>query len=296
MDTKQEAKSLAYYVLDVFTTEKYKGNPLAVVVTNVDLSVMDYKSIAKEFGYSETSFIQYSEKLNTLKVRSFTPTGFEINGAGHNLLGAVHAFIFDEKQFKSNLNEFPEIIMKDKIVVISVAGSKLGLLQQPALFKKSVPTSLLSKALSLSEKEIGYDDLTPTVVATEVSHLMVPLKDEEVLTKIVSDKGLLSELAKLYKFQGVYCFSISKDTHELSIKSRFFNPGIGIDEDPATGSAAGPLAGFLKNAEIINKHQEYKIIQGEAMDRNSIIDVQVQDDGIMVSGDSVMVMKGTLFI
>lgn len=296
MIKRKEAKILVYCVLDVFTTEKYKGNPLAVVVTDIDLSLMDYKNISKEFGYSETSFIQYSEKLNTLKVRSFTPTGFEINGAGHNLLGAVHAFILDKKQFKSNLIEFPEIIMKDKIVAVSLAGSKLGLLQQPALFKKSVTTGSLSKALSLSVEEIGYDDLTPTVVATEVSHLMVPLKNEEVLTKIVSDKGLLSELATSYNFQGVYCFTIIKDTPELSIKSRFFNPGIGIDEDPATGSAAGPLAGFLENAEIIKKRQEYKFIQGEAMDRASEISVQVQDDGIMVSGNSVMVMKGTLFL
>jgi trans-2,3-dihydro-3-hydroxyanthranilate isomerase len=296
MIKEREAKSLAYYVLDVFTKEKYQGNPLAVVVTDVDLSLTEYKNIAREFGYSETSFIQYSEKFNYLRVRSFTPTGFEINGAGHNLLGAVHTFVFDEKQFKANLTEFPEIIMNDNIVAVSVAGSKLGLLQQSALFKKSIPTSSLTKALSLSEKEIGYYNLTPTVVATEVSHLMVPLKNEDALTSIVTDKGLLSELAHTYSFQGVYCFTITKDTPELSIKSRFFNPGIGIDEDPATGSAAGPLAGFLENAGIVRKYQEYKINQGEVMNRASDISVQIQDDGIVVSGNSVIVMKGTLFL
>ncbi|MGA9639383.1 PhzF family phenazine biosynthesis protein [Flavobacterium sp.] len=296
MSQKQEIKSLAYYILDVFTSEKYKGNPLAVVVTNEDLLLSTYKDISKEFGYSETSFIQFSKELNTLKVRSFTPTGFEINGAGHNLLGAVHAFVFDDKQFNSDLNHLPKIIMKDKIVEVAVAGSKLGLLQQPAIIKQAIPTASLLKALSLLEDEIGYDDLMPNVVATEVSHLMVPLKDEKALAKIKSDKRLLSELAKQYHFQGVYCFFITKDTPEFSIKSRFFNPGIGIDEDPATGSAAGPLAGFLHKAGIIKENNEYKITQGEAMDRASDIRVQVKDDGTMVSGNSVIVMKGNIFV
>lgn len=296
MTKKQEAKSLTYYVLDVFTTEKYKGNQLAVVATNLDLSLTDYKNIAKEFGFSETSFIQYSEKLNILKVRSFTPTGFEINGAGHNLLGAVCAFFLDDKQFKSAVHNLPKIIMKDKAVTVSVESGKVGLLQKNATIKESITTSSLSKSLSLLDEEIGFEELVPTVVATEVSHLMVPLKSENVLSRITSDKRLLSDLAKQHHFQGVYCFTISKDISGFAIKTRFFNPGIGIEEDPATGSAAGPLAGFLKHAGIINKHIQYRITQGETMNRTSEIIVQVEDDGIKVSGNSVIVMKGTLFI
>ncbi|KAB7530404.1 PhzF family phenazine biosynthesis isomerase [Flagellimonas olearia] len=295
MITKQETESLAYYVLDVFTSEKYKGNQLAVVVTNEDLSLSLYKDISKEFGYSETSFIRYSRESNTLKVRSFTPTGFEINGAGHNLLGAVHALLLDKERFKSDLNDFPKIIMKDNLVAISVTGSKLGLHQQAAVIKSPVPTTSLCKALSLKEEDIGYEELIPTVVATEVSHLMIPLRNEKVLAKTISDKGLLSELAKQYHFQGVYCFVITKE-NEVPIKARFFNPGIGIDEDPATGSAAGPLAGFLQHWGYINKNRNYKIAQGEALNRSSIIEIQVQDNGIIVGGDSVIVMKGTLYI
>ena len=81
--------TLQYYVLDVFSNKSYKGNPLSVVFTNGDLELETYQNISKEFGYSETSFVYYSTKQKALNVRSFTPTGFEIDGAGHNLLGAV---------------------------------------------------------------------------------------------------------------------------------------------------------------------------------------------------------------
>ena len=82
-------KALEYYVLDVFSNESYKGNPLSVVFTNGNLELETYQNISKEFGYSETSFVYYSPAQKALNVRSFTPTGIEIDGAGHNLLGAV---------------------------------------------------------------------------------------------------------------------------------------------------------------------------------------------------------------
>ena len=85
----EERATLEYYVLDVFSNKSYKGNPLSVVFTNGNLKLDVYQNIAKEFGYSETSFIYYSAAQKALTVRSFTPIGVEIEGAGHNLLGAV---------------------------------------------------------------------------------------------------------------------------------------------------------------------------------------------------------------
>lgn len=84
-----ERTALEYYVLDVFSNESYKGNPLSVVFTDGNLKLETYQDISKEFGYSETSFVYYSAAQKALNVRSFTPTGIEIDGAGHNLLGAV---------------------------------------------------------------------------------------------------------------------------------------------------------------------------------------------------------------
>jgi PhzF family phenazine biosynthesis protein len=79
--------SLKYYILDVFTSEPYKGNPLSVVWCEQDLALYQYHAIAREFGYSETSFVNYSSVDKAFRVRSFTPGDFEVAGAGHNLLG-----------------------------------------------------------------------------------------------------------------------------------------------------------------------------------------------------------------
>src|SRR4051812_45933603 len=82
-------KQLDYYVLDVFTDQRYKGNQLSVVYTDNELDIEQYHDISREFGYSETSFVHYDAEQKVLKVRSFTPAKFEVTGAGHNLLGAV---------------------------------------------------------------------------------------------------------------------------------------------------------------------------------------------------------------
>ena len=70
--------SYKYCVLDVFTSERYKGNPLPVVFTDSDLELRTYENISREFGYPQTSFIYYSKTYKALRVRSFTPTGFEM--------------------------------------------------------------------------------------------------------------------------------------------------------------------------------------------------------------------------
>ena len=70
-------KSLVFYVVDVFTSESYKGNPLSVVFTNGNLTSTEYENISREFGYSETSFIYYSKVKKAFVIRSFTPTGYE---------------------------------------------------------------------------------------------------------------------------------------------------------------------------------------------------------------------------
>lgn len=89
MSLENPSTKLNYYVLDVFTDKRYKGNQLSVVHCDDKLKLNQYHAISREFGYSETSFVSYSNQDNELMVRSFTPAEFEVVGAGHNLLGAV---------------------------------------------------------------------------------------------------------------------------------------------------------------------------------------------------------------
>ena len=288
-----------YCVLDVFTNERFKGNPLSVVFTDSDLQLTAYEKISREFGYSETSFICYSKQDKALKVRSFTPAGFEVNGAGHNLLGAVAAALLKGIKIFNEQDGIPFVIMKDEAIRLSVeqAGDDLliGMLQRPALIETAVDSTIIREALSLSPDEISADNLVPTVVRTEVAHLMVPVKSLEALNKAVPNKSLLIKIAEQYNFEGVYCFALLNKDKEYFAQARFFNPGMGIDEDPATGSAAGPLAGFLFQNRYIQPDTVYQLLQGVKINHPSTIMFKVTNEAIWISGYSVIVMEGTIY-
>ncbi len=296
-----EKELFKYLVLDVFTKEKYKGNQLAVVFTESELELLMYEDISREFGYSESSFIYYSAPDKALKVRSFTSTGFEIHGAGHNLLGVVCAALLKKMRVFHEQPDDKFVIMKDQKIRLLIGFDEIsrlpivGMRQQAAVIGKTVPSGLLAEGLSLAQDEFLTGDLNPTVVNTEVAHLMVPLKSIQVLNKAVSNKSLLIKLAAQYGFEGVYCFAFTENDPENIVQTRFFNPGIGIDEDPATGSAAGPLAGYLYEKKRIAVDTEYQLLQGVQMKQPSMIKFKVSDQDIIVSGSSVITMEGVLY-
>lgn len=296
---KLENRAFNYTVLDVFTETKYSGNQLAVIQIDKDLELSDYENISREFGYSESSFVYYSPVDMALKIRSFTSTGFEIHGAGHNLLGVVCSSLIKGEEIFREQNGHPFVIMKDDPIYLEINQSSelpvVGMKQRSASFEKTVPIQYLSEGLSISQSNF-VDTLLPTVVTTEVAHLMVPLKDIDTLDKAYSNKKILHNLGSEYGFEGVYCFSFTNDNTKNIVETRFFNPSIGIDEDPATGSAAGPLAGFLYKNGYIEIDKQYQLLQGKLMKQPSIIKFKVMHDTILVSGSSVITMEGKLFL
>lgn len=293
-------KKLNYYVLDVFTDQKYKGNQLSVVYTDDELELSQYHAIAREFGYSETSFISYSIIENALKVRSFTPAEFEVNGAGHNLLGAVCLALIKGWDIFKNQDGPPFVMINDTRIPLRVTEDAglpyVAMKQQPARVINPVPAGLVSKAVGLDVHDLDLNGWGINVVETEVAHLMVPVKNLETLQRAVPDKALLKQLSAKYQFEGFYLFTTNGQDDGYIAETRFFNPGIGIDEDPATGTAAGPLAGYLEKSGHIKAGQDYRILQGTAVKHPSSIHVKVSDDGIWVSGSSVIVMEGTIYL
>jgi len=294
-------KKLDYYILDVFSGEKYKGNPLSVVLLDEELELFQFKNIAREFGYSETSFVKYSAIDKAYKVRSFTPAGIEVGGAGHNLLGAVcFALLKGWEIFKGQTEEQFVIMANEKIpIAISYDETSVPFVkmkQQTAIMEKKVPVEILSGAIGLMPEAISIKDWEPTVVRTEVAHLMVPVKDTIALNQAMVNKTLLNKASEQFGFEGCYLFTIASEAKDYIAESRFFNPGIGIDEDAATGSAAGPLAGYLLNHHYIVTGKDYSILQGVKMGQPSTIHVKITNDGIWVSGTAVIVMEGQLYL
>lgn len=299
----EERIALEYYVLDVFSNTSYKGNPLSVVFTSGDLELEVYQNIAKEFGYSETSFVYYSHAQKALNVRSFTPIGFEIDGAGHNLLGAVCGAllkklpIFEEQDEN---NRF--VIMKNSPIPITARFDPVTqypivqMHQKQAVIKHQIPTYKIAIALGFKIEDLEIDILVPTVVQTEVAHTMVPVRNSQLLNSCTPDSKLLIEISKEYQFEGFYCFAISDQSQNHIVEARFFNPIIGIEEDPATGTAAGPLIGFLTKNRYAELNKEYKILQGVKLNQPSLIEVMNRGNDILVGGSSVITMRGELYI
>lgn len=299
----QERITLEYYVLDVFSNTSYKGNPLAVVFTKGHLTLEVYQNIAKEFGYSETSFVFYSKEHKALLVRSFTPIGIEIDGAGHNLLGAVCGAllkkmpIFEQQQENNHF-----VIMKNAPTPLTVKFDPITndpivqMHQKSAVIKQEIPTYKIAVALGLKIEDLDSNDFVPTIVKTEVAHILVPIKNSQLLNDCLPDNKLLIEISKEYQFEGFYCFTITKGNEEHIAEARFFNPLIGINEDPATGTAAGPLIGYLTQKKCAIPNKEYKILQGVKLKHPSLIEVLNRDHDILVGGSSVITMRGELYI
>ncbi|MBW4361158.1 PhzF family phenazine biosynthesis protein [Flavobacterium taihuense] len=299
----EERITLEYYVLDVFSNKSYKGNPLSVVFTNGNLKLEVYQNIAKEFGYSETSFVYYSLAQKALTVRSFTPTGIEIEGAGHNLLGAVCGALLKQIPIFHEQSETDRfVIMKHSPIKITASFDPITqypivqMHQKPAVIKEEIPTYKIAVALGLKIEDLDCNDFVPTIVKTEVAHTMVPIKNSQLLNDCVPDNKLLIEISKEYKFEGFYCFTLSDKGQENIAETRFFNPIIGINEDPATGTAAGPLIGLLTKKKYTHPNKEYKILQGVKLKQPSLIEVMNRENDILVGGSSIITMRGELYL
>ncbi|GAA3979809.1 PhzF family phenazine biosynthesis protein [Mucilaginibacter dorajii] len=291
---------LDYYVLDVFTNQRYKGNQLSVVYINSELDIQQYYDISREFGYSETSFVYYDETENIFKVRSFTPAKFEVAGAGHNLLGAVCLALIKKWDIFKNQQGVPRVKIKDIEIPLKITEVNglpyVGMKQKPASVVGTVPAQIIAQATRLSIQDLDLNGWDINIVQTEVAHLMVPVRNVAALKNAVSNRSLLKKASETYGFEGCYLFTTQDTESDILAETRFFNPGIGIDEDPATGTAAGPLAGYLHQLGYIKTTQDYRILQGTYVDQPSTIHVNVADDGIWISGSSVIVMEGKLLL
>jgi len=125
-------------------------------------------------------------------------------------------------------------------------------IKKQAVIKQEILTYKIAVALGLKIEDLDVNAFVPTIVKTEVSHTMGPIKNSQILNSIVPDHELLIQISKEYKSEGFYCFTISNQNTNNIAEARFFNPVIGIYEDPATGTAAGPLIGFLTPRNLLN--------------------------------------------
>lgn len=286
-------RGLPFYIMDVFAEEKYAGNQLAVVRGAGDLPDAVLQRLAAEMNFSETAFVLSDEERDGgYDARIFTPTR-EVPFAGHPTLGA--AFVIREEILRAPVESIRLNLKAGRIPVRF--GENLWMRQLPPSFGETLDGARAARTLGLNES-----DLDPRYPVEEVSTglpaIIVPLKGLDALKRCVFDPGSYRVLAGNGKNVYAFCPEPHEEANDLA--ARMFTDDIGKSEDPATGSAAGCLAGYLvEHGYLGAKPVDVRVEQGYEIGRPSLLHLRATGfaDGridVSVGGKVQMVARGEL--
>lgn len=292
------------YQIDSFTKEKFTGNP-AGVITNADgLTSQEMQKIARELNNSETAFI-FSSNSNEydVHIRFFTPTS-EVPICGHATIAAHYARAVENEldtsrvYHKTGAGILPVDIVKEnddyKIVMTQ------GKIEFGTIIDGGNKKDLLS-ALNISNNDL-LENHEVKIVSTGHSKVMIGIKSIETLNKMRPNYDALSKLSKIIECNGYYVFTVNSQDSDILVHGRMFAPAIGINEDPVTGNANGPLGAYLIHHNLVrhdNSLFTFKAKQGEAIKRPGIIEVEVKIEDkepveVKISGNAVIIFKSEL--
>ncbi len=287
-----------FYTLDVFTTARFQGNPLAVITDGDGLSTDQMLAIAREMNLSETVFVQKPTDDRALaRLRIFT-TKEELKLAGHPVIGTW--FLLAELGVVPAQEGGVHVLQQTKAGILPVEirfkdglPQRVTMTQKEASFKPSkIDKKKLMAALGLSPKDL--DPAFPSeFVSTGIYNLMVPLRNRAALGRIQMNTV---ELARLLGKQAAlaYCFTIGTNH---TVWARGMMPWE-LYEDAATGSAAGSLGAYLVKHGRFGAGHTLHLTQGVEMGRPSQIEVEVSQSGKKltprVSGAAVKVFEGVI--
>jgi trans-2,3-dihydro-3-hydroxyanthranilate isomerase len=293
---------IPFYFVDVFAEQPLTGNPLAIIPDAESLDEAMMQKIAGELNQAETTFIlpPATEPANW-RLRSFTAAGHEVFGAGHNSLGAWWWLAESERL---NLSDGRNLFIQeigDSLLPVEVRAQgrqpvAVVLTQSPPKFGNIWKDhSKLAEALGLQSEDI-YLSLPTQVVSTGADHLLVPICNQEAIARAHPDTQQLAKILKAAGAEGCYIYSLDTVRSSSVAHARFFNPTVGILEDSATGTAAGPLACQLVKQGVVKDGTAMVIEQGYEMNRPSLLCIEVHGKDVRLSGRGVKVIEGTLRI
>lgn len=283
---------------DVFTQTRFGGNPLAVVLDAEGLDDAAMQAIAREFNYSETTFVlPPADPAHTANVRIFTVAG-ELPFAGHPNVGTAFALASLGRVFGRSIAD--RVLFEEKAGLVPVrlwmeggvaAGAQLTTpqaLQTGAEF----PATQVARCLGLAVTDIVTSRHAPVVASVGTPFLIVELSDREALRRIRADAEGFAVLPPEAQKILAYVRGVAGQ-----VDCRMFFPIPFIAEDPATGSANAALAGLLARlAGNTGGTQHLRITQGEDMGRPSLLLTEVDDPAgaVRIGGHCVAVMEGLL--
>jgi trans-2,3-dihydro-3-hydroxyanthranilate isomerase len=296
-----------YLTADVFTDRKFGGNPLAVFPDAREIAPELMPQIAREFNYSETTFVlPPADPSHTAKVRIFTPGG-ELQFAGHPTVGTAHvlaaigaiALTGDETRivFEEGVGPVPVTIRSKKGVP---EFAQLSVAKLPEVGPPPPSSEKLAAMLSLSSRDLVGGEMQPEAVSCGTPFLFVPLVDRGAVARARVKGDLLDATLAGYLTEKVFVFAMDGERPGSHVRARMFAPSIGVAEDPATGSAAAALGGYLAVRDPrFEGTLRWVVEQGFEMGRPSILEVEADKQAgkvtaARVGGKTVMMCEGTI--
>jgi trans-2,3-dihydro-3-hydroxyanthranilate isomerase len=290
---------LCFYLVDVFSEQKYAGNQLAVVRDAALLSSERMLEIANEMHFSETTFILSDQKRNGgYDVRIFTPST-EVPFAGHPTLGTAYII----KHFIANA-DIGSVVLNLKVGQITVCFQKternheiLWMKQVPPTFGKTFNAAQLARVLRLDAAD--FDGTYPIQeVSTGLPFIIVPLRSLDAVRRARVDMDELVKLAREVR-AGILVFCPETYKKDNNLNVRVFADLFGVPEDPATGSGNGCLAGYLSRHCYFGTSQvNARVEQGCEIRRPSLLLLKAERKGglteVHVGGRVILVATGRL--
>ena len=294
------------YQVDAFTNTLFSGNPAGVVYPADGLSETEMQAIARELNNSETAFILSPDADDhDIAIRYFTPQT-EVPICGHATIAAHFVRAIEENlpettiRMKTKVGILPvDIIPQDHSYKIVMTQGKIEF-SDP--FHNEICHSIL-EALGLLP-----DDRNPQcpvqIVSTGHSKVMIGVKDDAILARLKPDFEFLKQLSAEISCNGYYVFAFDSENNDSLIVGRMFAPAIGINEDPVTGNANGPLSAYLMHHNLVDfsaPEFRFKARQGHHMGRPGEIEVtvKIEDDRpvqVQVAGEAVIVFQTQIIL
>lgn len=276
-----------FRLVDVFCEHPLAGNQLCVVPEPLTIDDATMQALAREIGFSETTFVTEIGD-DSYKMRIFTP-GHELPFAGHPTLGTAFVMVA-EGRVRSPLTQ---IVRAGEIPVeVDVGAGVATMTQLPPEFGPVFDDrAAVAEAVALTADDL-HPDLPVQPVSTGLPPLIVPVRDVETLRRARGDEDAIGEVCRRAGGEEFYLFAVTDD----GVTARMLDWDHGVGEDPATGSAAGPLGAYLAEYGVAGMPGDVTIRQGEQVRRPSLLRVSVGRTAdawrVLVTGQVVIVGDG----
>ena len=286
-----------YHVVDVFTTSALEGNALAVFADATGMETKTMQRIARELNLSETTFILPSESRDgAVRVRIFTPM-YEMNFAGHPTIGS--AFVIRKLGLVdpgAKTFALEENVGRVQVRVDEGDDPLIWLTTPPIQKLAEYPRERCAAALSLDPRDL-IESVPCELLSAGNPNIFIALKDRATVDRALVNESAFNQL--ISDRTEPTCVFVFAPT-ETGAYSRMFAPELGVVEDPATGSATGPLAAFMMEHGLSARADGTRFVseQGTKMGRRSLLNVFVHGengrDGIEVGGNVTPVATAVL--